>query len=62
MIRFANTAKEAKDMFLPWKYAGGNNFSLSDVSGDAYVVEVTALARVSEGGGFWGKGIYLRHE
>ena len=45
MIRFANTAKEAKDMFIPWKYAGGNNFSLSDVSGDAYVVEVTAACK-----------------
>ncbi len=45
MIRFANTAKEAKDMFLPWVYGGTNNFSLSDVSGDAYVVEVTAAAK-----------------
>jgi hypothetical protein len=61
LARFANSATEAKDMFLPWKYAcsrsggvsWGWNVHFSDVKGNAFVVETTgALKTVRKPGDF----------
>lgn len=53
LIRFADSAVEAKDMLLNWKVAGSWNLHFADVSGDAFVVEWTAAVQnVREPGDF----------
>jgi hypothetical protein len=44
MLRFADNASKAKDMFLSWEFPNATNFIFADVHGHAFVVERTAAA------------------
>lgn len=57
LLQYADSSKEAKDMFLSWEYVsaggGGASYHFSDVTGDAYVVEWTrALKSIRKPGDF----------
>jgi hypothetical protein len=53
IVRFANTADEARDMLLPWQINIPENFHFVDVKGNACVVEKTAAVQsVREPGDF----------
>jgi hypothetical protein len=45
IVRFANSANEARDMLLPWQINIPENFHFVDVNGGAYVVEKTAAVQ-----------------
>lgn len=45
MIRFADSAEEAKDMLLSWEIAECTSWTISDTGGNAYVVEMTAAVK-----------------
>ncbi len=53
IVRFANSAFEARDMLLPWQINIPENFHFVDVDGEACVVEKTAAVQsVREPGDF----------
>jgi hypothetical protein len=53
LVRFANTAVEARDMLLPWHIDCPENFHFADVHGSAFVVEKTpAIQGVRKPGDF----------
>jgi hypothetical protein len=53
MLRFANNAAEAKDMFLSWEFPNNTNLIFSDVGGNSFVVErTTAVKGVRKVGDF----------
>jgi len=53
LLRFADSAAEAKDMLLSWGTAASYNYQISDVSGDSFVVEASAdLKGVRQAGDF----------
>lgn len=53
LLRFADNASQAKEMFLRWKYPRCTNIQFSDINGDAYVVEITAaLSSIRKSGDF----------
>ncbi len=62
LIRFAKTATEAKDMYLPWKtyfVTGGMNLHFSDISGNAFVVEGTAALKHVRTPGYLGETDFI---
>ena len=53
VVRFANSAYQARDMLLPWQINIPENFHFVDVHGEACVVEKTAAVQsVRKPGGF----------
>jgi len=53
LLRFADNASQAKDMFLRWKYPRCTNVQFSDINGDACVVEITAaLSSIRKSGDY----------
>jgi hypothetical protein len=53
LVRFANSASHAKDMVLPWEQQKGTSLHISDVNGEAFVVEQThAIKSVRKTGDF----------
>ena len=53
LVRYANTAVEARDMLLPWHIDTPENFHFADVHGSAFVVEKTsAIQGVRKPGDF----------
>jgi hypothetical protein len=53
LVRFSNSASEAEDILMPWKVAWSQNIHVSDVKGNAFIVEATAaLKRVRRPGEF----------
>lgn len=59
MMRFAGSAEEAKDMLLSWKIAECTSWMISDVSGNAYVVEMTAAVKSVRNPGDYGEQDFI---
>jgi hypothetical protein len=59
IVRYANNAKEAKDMMLEWKINVPENFHFVDVYGNAFVVEKTAALQAVRQPGDFGERDFL---
>ena len=59
IVRFANSANEARDMLLPWQINIPENFHFVDVNGGAYVVEKTAAVQSVRKSGDFGERDFL---
>ena len=59
IVRFANTADEARDMLLPWQINIPENFHFVDVKGNACVVEKTAAVQSVRKPGDFGEEDFL---
>jgi hypothetical protein len=59
IVRFANNAKEARDMILGWQINVPENFHLADIHGNAFVVEKTAAVQAVRKPGDFGERDFL---
>jgi len=59
LVRYANTAVEARDMLLPWHIDSPENFHFADVHGNAFVVEKTAAIQAVRKSGDFGEKDFL---
>ena len=59
IVRFANSANEARDMLLPWQINIPENFHFVDVNGGACVVEKTAAVQSVRKSGDFGEKDFL---
>jgi hypothetical protein len=59
IVRFANSANEARDMLLPWQINIPENFHFVDVNGGACVVEKTAAVQSVRKPGDFGERDFL---
>jgi hypothetical protein len=59
IVRFANSALEARDMLLPWQINIPENFHFVDVEGNACVVEKTAAIQSVRKSGDFGERDFL---
>jgi len=59
LLRFTNSASEAKDKFLSWQFGKPTNFIFADVKGDAFVVERTAAAKPVRKSGKYGETDFI---
>jgi len=59
IVRFANSAYDARDMLLPWQINIPENFHFVDVKGDACVVEKTAAIQSVRKPGDFGEVNFL---
>jgi len=59
IVRFANSAYEARDMLLPWQINIPENFHFVDVNGEACVVEKTAAVQSVRKPGDFGEKDFL---
>ena len=59
LVRFANTAIEARDMLLPWQINIPENFHFVDVKGNAFVVEKTAAVQAVRKSGDFGEKDFM---
>ena len=59
IVRFANSANEARDMLLPWQINIPENFHFVDVNGEACVVEKTAAVQSVRKPGDFGEKDFL---
>jgi len=59
IIRFADNAKEALDMILPWQLNFPENFHFVDVHGNSFVVEKTAAIQAVRKSGDFGEEDFL---
>ena len=59
IVRFANSAHEARDMLLPWQINIPENFHFVDVHGEACVVEKTAAVQSVRKPGDFGEKDFL---
>jgi hypothetical protein len=58
-LQFARTAAEAKEMVAGWSLAGPWNLHFSDVSGNAFVAEVTAAIKCFRKPGDFGESDFI---
>jgi hypothetical protein len=59
LVRYANTAVEARDMLLPWHIDCPENFHFADVHGSAFVVEKTPVIQGVRKPGDFGEKDFL---
>ena len=59
MLRFADTAVAAKDMWLSYQQTGGWNATISDVSGNAFVCETSGAFQQVRKPGDFGEGDFI---
>jgi hypothetical protein len=59
VLRYCNTAEEAKDMFLSFEFCPPFNRLVADTSGDAYVLEVAASFKEVRRPGDFGEGDFI---
>ena len=59
LARFANTAKEARDLITSWQINVPENFHFVDVKGNAFVVEKTATVQAVRKPGDFGEKDFL---
>jgi len=59
ILRFANSAAEARDLWLSYQQPGVWNATISDVKGDAFVVESTAAFQNVRKPGDFGEGDFI---
>ena len=61
MARFSNTAYEARDMFMPWKYISSWNIMMADTKGNAVVIETAGPLKAMRKVGDFGEVDFLHH-
>lgn len=59
LMRFANSAEEAKDMLLSMKIDENSSWMIADVKGDAYVVELTYKVKSVRKAGDFGEKDFI---
>ncbi len=59
LLRFAENAAQALETFLGWKYPRCTNVHFADVTGDAYVAEITAALKSVRRPGDFGEKDFL---
>lgn len=59
LVRFANTAFEARDMLLPWQINIPENFHFVDVKGNACIVEKSAAVQAVRKSGDFGEKDFM---
>jgi hypothetical protein len=59
LVRYADTAVEARDMLLPWHIDSPENFHFADVHGNAFVVEKTPTIQAVRKPGDFGEEDFL---
>jgi hypothetical protein len=59
LVRFANGAREARDMVMPWQINTPENFHFVDTRGEAYVVEKTSAIQAVRKPGDFGERDFL---
>ncbi len=59
IVRFANNAKEARDMIVKWQINVPENFHFVDIYGNAFVVEKTAAVQAVRNSGDFGERDFM---
>ena len=59
MLRYANSAADARDMWLSYHVNGSWNVTISDVSGNAFVLETTGAFQNVRKPGDFGEGAFI---